>query len=127
VFAHFHTVAVKHNSSMWNWLCGLPILILCKQSAWCQRKLWACSWLCSSPVSPFRFWWVWSFRVRLMFSSPITARVLVALFSRSAQNLMLFLSRVHHEISSGRICDSKQKDIKIRTSTQLHEILYTDS
>jgi hypothetical protein len=24
VFAHFHAVTVKHHSSMWNWLLGLP-------------------------------------------------------------------------------------------------------
>jgi hypothetical protein len=51
ILAHFHTVAVKHHSSMWNWLFGLPGLIICEQSLWCQRKWWACSWLCSSPVS----------------------------------------------------------------------------
>jgi hypothetical protein len=38
-------------------LCGIDCLafrdILCKQSPWCQRKLWACTWLCSGSVSPF--------------------------------------------------------------------------
>jgi hypothetical protein len=37
---------------MWNWLFGLPGWNICEQSPWCQRKLWACSWLCSSPISP---------------------------------------------------------------------------
>jgi hypothetical protein len=46
-FAYFHAVAVKPYSSMQNWLFGLPGLILCEQSHWCQGKWWACSWLCS--------------------------------------------------------------------------------
>jgi hypothetical protein len=53
VFAIFHTVTVKHHSSMWNWLFGLPGQIHCEQSPWCKIKLWACSWLCYSPVIPF--------------------------------------------------------------------------
>jgi hypothetical protein len=40
VFTHFHAVAVKCHSSMWNWLFGLPGRILYGQSPWCQRKLW---------------------------------------------------------------------------------------
>jgi hypothetical protein len=53
VLAHFHAVAVKRHSSRWNLLFSLPGRILCEQSLWCQRKWWGCSWLCSSPVSPF--------------------------------------------------------------------------
>jgi hypothetical protein len=45
VFAHFHASAIKCHSSMRNWLFGLP--------GRCQRKWWACPWLCSSPLSPF--------------------------------------------------------------------------
>jgi hypothetical protein len=52
VITHFYAVAVKLYSSMQNWLFSLPELILCKQTPWCQRKWWACSWLCSSPVFP---------------------------------------------------------------------------
>jgi hypothetical protein len=48
VFTHFHLIVVKHHSSMRSSLLGLP-----KQSPWCQRKWWACSWLCSLPDSPF--------------------------------------------------------------------------
>jgi hypothetical protein len=47
VFAHFHTVAVEHHGIMRNWPFDLPWWILCEQSLLCQRKLWACSWLCS--------------------------------------------------------------------------------
>jgi hypothetical protein len=36
---------------MQNWLFGLPGQILCEQSPWCQRILWAYTWLCYSPVS----------------------------------------------------------------------------
>jgi hypothetical protein len=53
VFAHFHAVAVKRHSSMHNWVFGLPERFICEQSSWCQRKWWAYSWLCSSPVSSF--------------------------------------------------------------------------
>jgi hypothetical protein len=53
VFAHFHAVAVKRHSSMRNWLFGLPGRILCKQSPWCQKKWWARSWICSSPLAFF--------------------------------------------------------------------------
>jgi hypothetical protein len=53
VFSYFHAVAVEGQSSMRNWLFGLPGRILCEQSPWSQRKWWACSWRFSSPVSPF--------------------------------------------------------------------------
>jgi hypothetical protein len=53
VFTHFNAVAVKHHSSIWNWLFGLPGRVLYEQSPWCERKRWACSWLFSSPVSSF--------------------------------------------------------------------------
>jgi hypothetical protein len=83
-FAYFHAVALKHHSSMWNWLFGLPEWILYEQSHWCQRKWWVCSWPCSSPVLPSLSHWVWAFCVWLMFSSPnaclIITRVSVALF-----------------------------------------------
>jgi hypothetical protein len=49
----FHIATVKCHSSMWNWLFGLPERVLCEPSPWCQRKRWACSWLCSSPVLHF--------------------------------------------------------------------------
>jgi hypothetical protein len=57
----------------------------------------------------------------------IIARVSSTLFLRFAQNLLPFLCRIHCEFTSGQKHDSKQKDIKIRTSTQLREILNTDS
>jgi hypothetical protein len=68
--AHFHAVAVKRHSSMRNWLFGLPLRILCKQSPWYERKWWACSWLCFLPVSPFLV------LVRLMLSSPNTCLII---------------------------------------------------
>jgi hypothetical protein len=48
VFSHFHAVVVIRHSSMRNRLFGLPGRILCEQSPWWQRQLWACSWLFSS-------------------------------------------------------------------------------
>jgi hypothetical protein len=51
VLAHFEAVAVKCHSNMRKWLFDLPGRILCERYPRCQRKLWACSWLCSSIVS----------------------------------------------------------------------------
>jgi hypothetical protein len=53
----------------------------------------------------------------------IISRLPVATFPRFAQNLMHTRCRIHAKSSSGQIHDSA----KIRTSTQMHEILYTDS
>jgi hypothetical protein len=79
----------------------------------------------------FRSRRVWTFSVQHMLSSLnaclIIARVSVALFPRFSQNLMLFLCRIHRKIASGQIHDSKEKDVKISTSTQPREMLYTDS
>jgi hypothetical protein len=49
----FSCSCFKRHINMWNWLVGLPGQILYEQSPRCQRKWWACSWLCSSPISPF--------------------------------------------------------------------------
>jgi hypothetical protein len=51
VFTHFHAVDVKSHSSIRNWLFGQAVRILFQQSPWHKRKSWACSWLCSSPIS----------------------------------------------------------------------------
>jgi hypothetical protein len=48
VFTHFHAVAVKVTV-----VCRIHCLTGCEQSPWCKRKCWACSWLYTSPVSPF--------------------------------------------------------------------------
>jgi hypothetical protein len=49
----------------------------------------------------FQSRWVWALRVQLVLSSLnaclLIAKVFTALFSRSAQNLMLFLCQVHSE------------------------------
>jgi hypothetical protein len=42
----------------------------------------------------------------------IIARVSVTIFPTSAQNLMLFLCRIHCKIASGQIRYSKYKDVK---------------
>jgi hypothetical protein len=111
IFAHFHAVAVKFHSSMQNWRFGLPEAILCEQSPRCKRKLWACSWLSSSPVSPFSVSMSLDFRVRLLLSSSnaclIISKISVPLFLTFAQNLTLFLCLIHREISSGQIHGSK--------------------
>jgi hypothetical protein len=53
VFAHFPPITIKRHSSTQNWLFGLTERILYEHSPWCQTKLWACFWHCSSPVLPF--------------------------------------------------------------------------
>jgi hypothetical protein len=113
VFTQFHAVAIKRDSNIRNWLLDLPERILCEQSPWCQRKLWTCSWLCLSPVSPF------SISVSLDF--PRTAH---DFFTESLYNHFhglyrtcseictkfdAFLCRIQHEIASGQIQDSKWK------------------
>jgi hypothetical protein len=106
VFAHFHAVTVKRHSSMRKWLFGLPGWMLYEQSPWCQRKLWACSWLCSSPVLPFFFFCLSEFGRSVYGSCYLLqmlanhARVSIALFPTFEQNLMLFLRQLHRKIAS---------------------------
>jgi hypothetical protein len=91
-----------------------------EQSPWCQRKWWACSWLCTSPVSPTSVCLNRAChsdaRVRLMLSTPnaclIFARVSFPLFPIFAQNLMLFFGVIHCKIASGQLQDMKLKDVK---------------
>jgi hypothetical protein len=107
VFSHFHTVVVERYSGMQNWLFSLLGWILCEQFPWIQWERWACSWLCSSPVSPFRSRWVWTFLVQLILPSPnaclIIARVSITPVFRFAQNLMLFFWQIHGETASDQI------------------------
>jgi hypothetical protein len=112
VFAHFHAVAIKCRSSMRNWLFGLPKRILCEQSPWHQGKLLACSWLCSSPVSPISgSQWVWTSRFKHSCTSHDFFPELLSnhfkslrhTFPRFAQNLMDTRCRIHRKISSGQI------------------------
>jgi hypothetical protein len=93
---------------MQNWLYGLPGWILCEQSPWCQRKWWACFWLFSSPVSPFS--------VSESFDFPCMAHTFFperlsnhcqGLRRSFSQNLLLILCRIHRDIASGQIQDSK--------------------
>jgi hypothetical protein len=111
ILAYFHAVAVKRHSSMWNWKFGLPWWSLCEHSLWCQRKRWACSWLCSSPVSPF------SISVNLDFpftaqtffpeSMPNHCQGLLCIFPRFAQICLHISCRIHREIASGQTQNSK--------------------
>jgi hypothetical protein len=107
VFAHFHAVALERHSSMKNWMFGLPGRILSDMKENDEHVL--DFGLHLSRLFRFR-------RVRLMLSylnaCLITVRVSVALFPRSAQNLMLFLCQIHRVIASGQIHDSKQKVVK---------------
>jgi hypothetical protein len=105
VFAHFHAVAIKFHSNMWNWLFCLPGWILCEQSTWCKRKWWACCWLCSSFVSHFPV----SVSLNMPFQHPCISHVfLPERLSNHCQGLCctkfdahsLFLCQIHHKIAS---------------------------
>jgi hypothetical protein len=132
----FAAVAVKCHSGMRHWLFGLPGRILCEQYPWCQRKWWACSWLCSSPVSPF-FQSRWALtchaniRLGSCFLSPTVCLI-------SARVSVEFLSEICTKSDAVPLSDPSRNLIRpdtrlqirgtweIRTSTQLREILYTD-
>jgi hypothetical protein len=51
----FSAFTIKCHSSMQNWMPGLPGWIICKQSIPLMqtKNIWACSWFCCSPASPF--------------------------------------------------------------------------
>jgi hypothetical protein len=106
VFTHFHTVVVKCHDSMWNWPFGLQG----EPSPCCQNAEHALD-IAHQLSHVFCSWWVWTLCARLTLSSP---KVVLSLpgspshcFLRFSQNLMLFLCRIHHEISSGKIHDPK--------------------
>jgi hypothetical protein len=105
VFAHFHAAAVKHQSSLRNWLFGPPWRKRDVKENYEHALEFA---LHLSHLFPSR--WVWTFRVRLVLPSPtaclIIPRVSVALFPRFAQNCILFLRQIWREIVSGQIHDS---------------------
>jgi hypothetical protein len=105
-FEPLHAVAAKRHISKRNWLFDLPGPNVCEKSPWCQRKLWACSWLFFG--LPWTEHLMWTPVYGLCFL--IIARVSGALFQRSAQNLMLLLCWIY--------ANSHQAS----TSTKLREI-----
>jgi hypothetical protein len=132
VFSHYHAVAVKRHNSMQNWLYDLPGRILCKQFPWCQRKRWACPWLCSSPVSPF------SVSVSLDFMCMAHAFFLERLsnhceglrrtlfqdlYKTWCSSFVEFIAKSHRATYT----TPNRMTQKISTSTEVCEILYTDS
>jgi hypothetical protein len=125
VFAYFHAFSVKHHSIMRNGLFGLPGRILCEQSPWCQRKLWSCSWLYSSPVSPFS--------VSMRLDDPCMSHSFFPeRFSNQCQGFRRTFSEICTKFNTDAMWDqllniTKSSTWKINTSTQLRDILYTDS
>jgi hypothetical protein len=125
VFANFHAVAVRRKSNMRNWL-----FLTCYDELFVSNLLhmkendehaldFSLHLSCL-----FRFWFrfrVWTFRVRLMPSSPnaclIIAKISVPCLPRFAQSLVLFLCRILREILSGQIHNSTKKG---RTNQQVH-------
>jgi hypothetical protein len=93
-----------------------------------QKKMMSMLW--TLPFTCFAFFslfWTEQAIHAPVYGSWFLPRMLVrscALFTRFAHNLMLFLCRIHREIASGQIHDSKRKDVKISTSTQPRDILY---
>jgi hypothetical protein len=131
VFARFHAAAVKRHSRMWNWLFGLPGRILSKHSPWFSKKIM--NMLLALLFTCLAFFGLGEFGLSVYGSLSFPnaclniVRVSVALFQRFAQNVMHIHCRIHCEIAPGQIHDSKWKDVKINMSTQLREILYTNS
>jgi hypothetical protein len=101
----------KSHSSMRNLLFGLPGQILCEKSPYVNENDEHTFEFDLQMSHLLRPGWVWAFRVRLMLSSPnaclIIASVSVPHFPRFAHNLMLFFCRIHREIASSQIHDSK--------------------
>jgi hypothetical protein len=111
VFTHFQAVAVKRTE-----VCEIGCLA-CQDGFFVNNPLdvkenmsMLLTFLFTS-LTFSRSRCVLIFRVRLMLSSPnaclIVARISIALFLRFAQNLMLFLCRIHREIASSQIHNSK--------------------
>jgi hypothetical protein len=132
VFAHFHAVTIKHDSSMWNWLFRLPGRILFEQSPWCQRMWQVCSWIWSSPSSPFLV------SVSLYF--PCTSHAFFPeRLSYHCLGVCHNFSEVCKEFDAVPLLDSSQNRIRpntrlqikehkqISTSTQLRGIVCNDS
>jgi hypothetical protein len=131
VFAHFQAVAAKSHSSMKNWLLDLPGQILCEQFPSRQRKWRVCYSLCSSPVSLFtipesldRQCTAHAFFLE-RFSNNF--QCLCHTFPRFAQNVLLFLCRIHREIKGIKGIKEIKGTVKISSSTKLRAIFYTDS
>jgi hypothetical protein len=119
VFVRFHAVTV-------NVTVGLPGWILCQQSPWCQRKLWAYSWLCFSPVSPFSVSASLDFLCMVQASYPKACLII----TRVPITLIRELNNIWCWSFAGSIArhNSKKKNPpqEINTFTHLREILYTD-
>jgi hypothetical protein len=121
IFAHFHAVAVERHSSMQNRMFGLPGRILCEQPPWCQRKLWACSWLCFNRYRLLDF----PSTVHALFPDrlPNHCQGLRRIFPRFAQHLCCCFVESIAKCYQAK-CTAPNKRISI--STELHEVLYTD-
>jgi hypothetical protein len=127
VFAHFQIVTVQHHSSMWNWLLAFQDEFFLKNPLDVKKKLWASSWLCSSPVSPFS--------VSESLDYPCMAYAFFTEhLSNHCQGLRRTFSKICTKCDAIRLSDPSQNcvrpDIQLRVkgrSTQLCEILYTDT
>jgi hypothetical protein len=113
VFTHFHTVAVKWQSSMGNRLFGQPGWILREQLPWCQIKWWECSsWLCSSPVSPFL--------VSVSLNFPCTTHdFFPACLSNHCQGLHHTFSEICAKCDAHALSDPSQSHIRPDTWLQI--------
>jgi hypothetical protein len=110
VFSHFHALSVKHHSSMWNVLFGLPGGILCEFFLMSKKIL---SMLLTLLFTCLAF----SVLVSLDFTCTTHAFFLECLFNQCqgllrtfsyiCAKLMLFHCQFRHEITSGQVHDSK--------------------
>jgi hypothetical protein len=114
VFAHSHTFAIKHRGSIWNWLFELPGRIFCEQSPWCQRKLWALSWLCCLSVSLFL--------ISVSLDFPCTAHAFFSeRLSHHCQSLCCTFSEICTKCDAVPLSDPSQKWKKKKKKGQIHD------
>jgi hypothetical protein len=89
VFGHFHVVAVKHHSSMRNWLFAFQDKLFMNNPFDIKENYEHALDFALHLSRLFLSQWVWAFSIQLMLSSPnaclIIARVSVSLFPRFAQ------------------------------------------
>jgi hypothetical protein len=113
---------------MQNWLFGLPGRIPYEKSPWCEIKLWACSWVCSTAAFFGLPWNEHAIKIRL-YSSSFPEHLSIR---RTFPDICTIFDAVSlSDMLRNHITPDSRFQIKgrknISTSPQLREILYTDS
>jgi hypothetical protein len=126
VCAHLHAVIVKGQSSMWNWLFGLPERVLREQSLDIKENEEHALDFALQLSRLFRSRWVLNFRVRFSLSTSnvclIKARISVALLYRDLYKhwCCSFVGAIA-ELQQARYTTPNRRTLRIRTFTQVRE------